>query len=82
MRTSLKSRICSLTKASSCFLEELNSIEKGDKNETRRLNRLMYDSQHGSCETQLASLIENPVGNFSQGKQTDLFLFSRLFKSL
>ncbi|MEW8548727.1 MAG: reverse transcriptase family protein, partial [Candidatus Thiodiazotropha sp.] len=49
-------------------------------------NGLMYDLQHGfrerrSCETQLASLIEDLARNSSQGKQTDLILldFSKAF---
>ena len=47
---------------------------------------LMYDLQHGfmerrSCETQLASLIEDLARKTSQGKQTDLILldFSKAF---
>ena len=49
-------------------------------------NGLMYDLQHGfrerrSCETQLASLIEDLARKTSQGKQTDLILldFSKAF---
>ena len=50
-------------------------------------NGLMYDLQHvfresRSCETQLASLVEDLVRKPSKGKQTDLillFLFSKAF---
>ena len=48
-------------------------------------NGLMYDLQHGfrersSCETQLASLVEDITRKSSQGKQTDYL--AGFFKSL
>ena len=52
-------------------------------------NRLMYDLHHGfrerrSCETQLASLIEDIARKTSHGKQTDLILldFSKAFDNV